>query len=311
MAMNVAAGGSPFDNVQVEFGNLEPFGTFLVAALSGFSIDRVPFVCDRMALLVLTLTALGSYRAWSAANPGEDVDVMRWRGVLLGSATLGLSSLALAPDPPISHFCSADFVFKHNHALAFGLVGLLSRWPFTKRSSLQLGAVQGLLIWAFILDWAYLWPGLLLAAALKSDGMKVFQRAALGTALGLLAGVPYLLHFLRGYNPAGAGEMPQIWRDQIGGCLARPYLWSLDLGPAPPFCPGAGPGVAIRQRKRRALLPADGPVRGPGLWRRPSVWLRAFLVSPVAGSSWCGRIRRRIVHRETPRKPTSWLRWTR
>ena len=34
MALAVAGGGSPFDHVQVEFGNLEPMWTFTVAASS-------------------------------------------------------------------------------------------------------------------------------------------------------------------------------------------------------------------------------------------------------------------------------------
>ena len=128
MAMNVAAGGSPFDHVQVEFGNLEPLWTFLVAALSGFATDRVPHVYDRMALLVLALTALGFYRGWGAVRGDDAPDAARWRGVLVAAGVLGLSSFALSPEPPISHFWQANFVFKPNHAMAFGLVGLLSRW---------------------------------------------------------------------------------------------------------------------------------------------------------------------------------------
>ncbi len=230
MAMAVAAGGSPFDHVQVEFGNLEPLWTFLVAALSGFSITRVPFVYDRMALLVLTLTALGFYWAWSVANPGEDPDVAHWRGVLVAAAVLGLSSFALAPDPPIQPFWPANFVFKPNHALAFGLVGLLSRLS-SRGSWLQLGVLQGLLIWVFILDWAYLLPGMFLAALLGRNRLEDLKRATLGTALGVVLGLPYLIHLLRDYNPVGPGEMPQIWRDQMEQRLASPYLWSFDFGP--------------------------------------------------------------------------------
>ena len=99
------------------------------------------------------------------------------------------------------------------------------------RSSLQLGVVQGLLIWAFIPDWAYVLPGLLFTAALGSARTRSLWRFVLGTGLGLLAGLPYLLHLVRDYNPAGAGEMPQIWRDQMGERLNGPYWWSLDMAP--------------------------------------------------------------------------------
>lgn len=231
MALAVASGGSPFDHVQVEFGNLEPLWTFTVAALSGFSIDFVPFVYDRMALLVLALTALGFYKAWSAAEAGEDPIAAQWRGLFVAASVLGLSSIGLSEEAPMRAFWHANFVFKPNHALAFGLVGLLSRWSVTRRSWWSLGLIQGLLIWAFILDWAYLLPGLALGALLAADRVEGFRRAAQGTALGLALGFPYILHLLRDYSPVGPGEMPQIWRDQMGQRLSSPYWWTMDLGP--------------------------------------------------------------------------------
>ena len=231
MAMNVASGGSPFDHVQVEFGNLEPLWTFIVAALSGFSASRVPYVYDRMAILVLTLTALGFYRAWGAEHPGEDLQAARWRGVLVAASVLGLSSLALAPEPPIQHFWHSNFVFKPNHALAFGLVGLLSRLKPGQMSWMRLGAIQGLLIWAFILDWAYLFPGLLLAAMIGKDRGADIKRLLFATALALTVSLPYVFHLLRDYNPLAKGELPQIWRDQMGQRLTSPYWWSIDMGP--------------------------------------------------------------------------------
>ena len=231
MAMNVARGGSPFDHVQVEFGNLEPLWTFTVAALAGFSVDRVPFVYDRMALLVMTLTALGFYWSWSRSSPGEDEEVARWRGVLVAAGVLGLSSFALAEGPPVAPFWQGNFVFKPNHALAFGLVGLLSRVSPARVSWPRVGVVQGLLIWAFVLDWAYLLPGLFLAALLEGRPFPGLKRATLSALLGIALGLPYLLHLLRDYSPVGHGEMPQIWRDQMGQRLNDPYLWSLDLGP--------------------------------------------------------------------------------
>ncbi len=231
MALAVANGGSPFNHVQVAFGNLEPFWTFTVAALSGFSFAWVPFVYDHMAILVLTLTAIGFYRSWSAASPGEDRDRAAWRGVFVAAAVLGLSSATLSEKPPIHQFWQANFVFKPNHALAFGLVGLLSRWRLARSSWLALGLVQALLIWAFILDWAYLLPGLFFAALIDDDRKEALKRTALGTATGLILGLPYLLHLLRDYNPVGRGEMPEIWRDQMGERLTNPYWWSLDMGP--------------------------------------------------------------------------------
>lgn len=231
MAVGVANGRSPFDHVQVEFSNLEPFWTFLVAALSGFSAAWVPFVYDRMALLAITLTALGFYWAWALPNPGEPSDVARWRGVFVAASVLGLSSLGLTDLPPTQHFWQGNFVFKPNHALAFGLVGLLSRAPASGRHWLHDGILQGLLIWVFILDWAYLLPGLLLSVVLHKNRIPSFRHTALATATGLTLGAPYILHMLRDYSPFAKGEMPQIWRDQMGDRLMSPYWWSLDLGP--------------------------------------------------------------------------------
>jgi hypothetical protein len=231
MAIATASGGSPFNHVQVEFGNLEPLWTFTVAALSGFHPDIVPWIYDRMALVVLTLTALGFYFAWSRTSPHEDPSVAGWRGLLVAAAVLGLSSIAMAKDPPIHHFWQGNFVFKPNHALAFGLVGLLSRYQPAQGSWLRLGLIQAVLIWAFILDWAYLLPGLFLAALFGQPRIEGFKRVVLGTLLGLGLSIPYLRHLLRDYNPVGKAEMPQIWRDQMGERLNHPSLWSTDLGP--------------------------------------------------------------------------------
>jgi hypothetical protein len=246
MALAVANGGSPFNHVQVAFGNLEPFWTFTVAALSRFSFGWVPFVYDHMAILVLVLTALGFYRGWSDAEPGEDPDRASWRGVYVAAAVLGLSSITLSETPPIHQFWHGNFVFKPNHALAFGLVGLLSRWRSARSSWVTLGFVQALLIWAFILDWAYLLPGLFFAALLDEDRIKAVKRVVLGTVLGLILGLPYLVHLLRDYSPVGKGEMPEIWRDQMGPRLTNPYWWSLDLGPLLILF-AVGLGLALRR----------------------------------------------------------------
>lgn len=231
LALHTADGGSAFDHVQVQFGNLEPFWTFVIAILSGFSSDRVPFVYDHMGLFVMALTALGFYWTWSRASEGEDSALAEWRGVLVAGSVLGLSSFAFSPDPPMQHFWQGNFVFKPNHAMAFGLVGLLSRWRVGDASWVRLGILQGILIWAFILDWAYWLPALLLAALLARRGWQTLKTPVLGTVFGLLLGLPYLLHLLRDYNPVSKGEMPQIWRDQMGERLTNPYWWSLDLGP--------------------------------------------------------------------------------
>jgi hypothetical protein len=231
MAIATALGGSPFNHVQVEFGNLEPLWTFTVAALSLFRPEFVPWVYDRMSLIVMTLTALGFYAAWSKKTPDENQDIARWRGVLIAAGVLGLSSIAMAKDPPIHHFWQGNFVFKPNHALAFGLVGLLSRYQPDQCSWLRLGLIQAGLIWTFILDWAYLLAGLFLAALLGPNRVEGLKRVVLGTAVGVALSIPYLSHLLRDYNPVAKGEMPQIWRDQMGDRLNHPSLWSTDLGP--------------------------------------------------------------------------------
>lgn len=270
MAMRTAAGGSPFDHVQVQFGNLEPLWTFSVATLSGFSPQRVPWIYDHMTLLVLGLTALGFHVAWGRPLEGEDGESARWRGVLVAASVLGLSSIALAPKPPVQPFWQSNFVFKPNHALAFGLVGLLSRFEPPRRSWIQFGLIQGLLIWVFILDWAYLLPGFALIALLSADRWTEAKRLILAGVLAVSVSLPYIAHLARDYNPVGPGEMPQIWRDQMGQLLNHPSLWSFDLGPLL-FLYLIGLWVMIRRGA------SEGPARG-------------FLLSGplVAGAYVCG-----------------------
>ncbi len=230
MARAVADGASPFDHVQVRLGNLEPLWTFTVAALSGFSSDRVPFVYEHMTLLALALTALGFYLGWSQRQGDEDPDDARWRGVFVAATVLGLSSLSLAATPPTLPFWHANFVFKPNHSIAFGLVGLLSRYRPRFGAWWKMGLLLGALMWAFILDWAYVLPGLFIAAWLAPDRTAEVKRAVAATLASVAIGAAYVAHLLRDYNPVGGGEMPEIWRDAMGQKLTNPFWWSLDLG---------------------------------------------------------------------------------
>lgn len=254
MARAVADGGSPFDHVQVQFGNLEPLWTFTVAALSGFSSDRVPFVYDHMALPALVLTALGFYRGWSRPRGDEDPDDARWRGVFVAATVLGLSSLSLSQAPPALPFWHANFVFKPNHSIAFGLVGLLSGYRPGARAWWKTALLLGLLMWAFILDWAYLLPGLFIAAWLAPDrkaGMKDVVAVTLGSAA---IGAFYVAHLLRDYNPVGGGELPEIWRDGMGDKFMNPWWWSFDLGPIfVLFLVGLGATFKDRRREGAAF----------------------------------------------------------
>ena len=231
MARAVADGGSPFDHVQVQFGNLEPFWTFTVAALSGFSSDRVPFVYDHMALLALALTALGFYIGWAQRRGDEDAESARFRGVFVAAAVLGLSSMSLQRELPSLAFWHANFVFKPNHSIAFGLVGLLSRYRWSRGYGWRAGAWLGLLMWAFILDWAYLLPALFITAWMAERRSADLKDAVAASALSALIGAAYVAHLLRDYNPVGGGEMPKIWRDPMGERFTHPFWWTIDLGP--------------------------------------------------------------------------------
>lgn len=230
MARAVADGGSPFDHVQVEFSNLEPLWTFTVASLALFSSPRVPFVYDHMSLLALTLTALGFCAGWSRRRDGEDPAWAQWRGVLVAAAVLGLSSLSLSATSPTLPFWHSNFVFKPNHSIAFGLVGLLARGFTPSSRGWRAGLWLGLLMLAFILDWAYLIPGLIIGAMVSSDRIKELKRVLTAVAVSMAIGAAYLVHLLRDYNPIGTGEMPEIWRDPTGQRFTNPYWWTVDLG---------------------------------------------------------------------------------
>jgi hypothetical protein len=230
MVRAVADGGSPFEHVQVQFGNLEPFWTFTVAALSGFSSDRSPWVYDHMALLTLALTALGFYRGWSRPGDGEDRDIARWRGVLVAACVLGLSSMSLTGTTPTVPFWHANFVFKPNHSIAFGIVGLLAAYRPSRDSWARLAAWLGLLMWAFILDWAYLLPAFVVTALLEADRLSALRRVFLAAVASMVVGAPYVAHLLRDYNPVTQSEMPEIWRDPLGERFTQLFDWTLGLG---------------------------------------------------------------------------------
>ena len=229
MAMAVADGGSPFDHVQIEFGNLEPFWTFFVAALSGFSSDRVPFVYDRMGLLSLALTAIGFFVAWARVAEGEREDDAGWRGALVAASVLGLSSMLL-PSSNLQFFWQANFVFKPNHSLGFVFVGLMSRFFFSKTTWWRLALVQALLFWVFILDWGYVLPAIAFALLLERERAAAIRTSVAATIAALVAGAPYLAHLLRDYKPAAKEGLPEIWRDKLAEVLASPFLWTLDFG---------------------------------------------------------------------------------
>lgn len=218
MARGVMNGLSPFGHVQIEFSNLEPLWTFLVGSLARLSPEHVNTIYDCTALVTLTLTALGF-----AAIGG-------WRGAFIAGGALGWSSLSLTGSSRLLDFWSANFLFKPNHSLAFGLLGLLIPAWAASRRGVRVGLLLGVLFWVFILDWAYVLPGLAIAALVSPNRKAALKRAITAIAISLVLGLPYLFHLLRDYSPTKASGT-QIWTDALGGALSSPFWWTIDLLP--------------------------------------------------------------------------------
>ena len=210
----VAAGNSPLHTEQVGQLHFEPFWGLLVAALSGWSPDRVLALYPFLPLFVMTgfvLTlfwGLGAREAaWADAGASAEAAWSPWERVLAaGFATL----LASAPLDFAGTYrvpWAMTFLLKPNHALGLVLLPVFLRvfasirgWP----SRVAAGALLHLIGWAFVLHMAYVCVGLVLYAALPLLARRAgARRDALDVAVvlgtNLLIVSPYLFMLLVGY----------------------------------------------------------------------------------------------------------------
>jgi hypothetical protein len=227
IAACAAAGNSPFEHTQVRFASLDPIWAGFVAALSLFRPERVLGTYYWMPPLGLILVAVGLYFGLRARDDGDD----RWERALMVFAVLGLSSFSMSQRPPTPPVWPGNFLLKPNHAVAWGLIGVVVGMRARGRGAVSLGVALGLLAWVFVLDWAYLLPGLFLGAWLRPRAERDGRRLIAASALSLLLAVPIVLHLARDYSPFGHGDsVGQIWKMSVGLLLAPPHWATLDLG---------------------------------------------------------------------------------
>lgn len=220
----VANGWSPLQQVQVDFTNLEPFWSLVGAALAGFNPANVIASYGLLSPLILLAVGLGLYFGFEEDNSERD----RWERVLIVFSLLGLASISLSGENPLRPLWVAMFLFKPNHAFAWALMGLAVA---CRQSWLRLALVLSVLAWVFVIYWAFFLPSLVLATMLLPRGQRAWRSVAAGIGLSVVAAVPYILHLMRDFSPAGndAGST-HMWADKMAGTVRLPHWVTLDLG---------------------------------------------------------------------------------
>jgi hypothetical protein len=206
----VAAGNSPLHTWQVGQLHFEPFWGLLVAAVSGWSTERVLTLYPYFALATSVGFALSLYfgllpRGRAAAGPDEAWSAWE-RALVAGSATLLVST----PLDFISTYrvpWSMTFLLKPNHAVGLILFPLVVR-AFVSIRSWRARVGAGLLLhlmgWAFILYMAYTAIGLAVFAAWSLLRRRKEARtdaidAAVVLGVNALIVSPYVIMLLVGY----------------------------------------------------------------------------------------------------------------
>jgi len=201
----VAAGNSPLRTPQVGHLHFEPFWGLLVAALSGWSPDRVLALYPFLPLLVVCAFGLSLYLGLRSSGDGEGWDPWE-RALIAGFVTL----LSSAPFEYLGTYRTPwpmTFLLKPNHALALVLVPLfllafarIRGW----RSRVAVGFLLHVIGWAFVIHMAFVCVGLVVYAAWtlatrKSEARSALLDVAVVIGVNVLIVSPYLYMLLTGY----------------------------------------------------------------------------------------------------------------
>jgi len=228
MAAAVTNGVSPFEHTQVGFGSPEPFWNLAVAALAGFSTERV--ATAYAALTPLAILAMGAALYRGLRQDESDGDA--WERVLIVFAVFGFASLSMSARPPVLAFFVGNFLQKPQHGLGLALAVVALGMRARGARPLPLGLVLGLLSWVFLLDWGYLMPILFLETLRRPRAARDWKGLLLALLISGVIAAPYVLHLLRDYNPlANERAAKHMWEDAQGLLLAVPNWSTLDLGP--------------------------------------------------------------------------------
>ena len=204
----VAAGNSPLHTWQVGQLHFEPFWGLLVAAVSGWSPDRVLALYPFFALATAAGFALSLYVG--LRPPGSARSDEAWsaweRALVAGFATL-LSSAPLDFSSTYRVPWSMTFLLKPNHAVGLVLFPLVLR-AFVSirgwRGRVGAGLLLHLMGWAFILHMAYTAVGLAVFAAWsmldrRAEARRDARDVLAVIGINALIVSPYIVMLLVGY----------------------------------------------------------------------------------------------------------------
>ncbi|MEO8359960.1 MAG: hypothetical protein ABI672_08015 [Vicinamibacteria bacterium] len=202
----VAAGSPFYETYQVGQLNFEPFWSLFVAAISGWSADRVLLLYPVLALLVVVGFAVSFYVSPRALSNCEEGHWSGWEKVFAIYFALMFST---GPADHLEMYRSVwnvSFLLKPNHNLGLILLPpLLATLSGVPSWSRRLGAalLLHLIGWVFVIFWAYVVLGLLFYVALsrrhgKGRTAAVDVATVLGINLVLLS--PYLFILLTRYS---------------------------------------------------------------------------------------------------------------
>jgi hypothetical protein len=309
----VAAGSPVLETWQVGQMHFEPFWGLLVAAVSGWNVERVLRLYPWFPLAMMVAFVLALY--FGLARNGQDDESAWERAFIAGFATL-LCSMPFDFARPYRVPWAMTFLLKPNHALGLVLLPLVLR-AFARirtwRGRLATGLFLHLLGWVFVLHMVYVVAGLAVFALLsllrwRDEARRDAVDVAVVVGVNLLVVSPYLVMLVMGYpfmvpsplmtiEPASAHLMEVTFRHGFVFWLG---LWGLV--------------VLLRRGDRLSRLWAGQMLSGFGLWvgyyvlsalqqareRDEIYYWNAFLLAIAAGIG-CWDLGRRAVGWLAPR----------
>ncbi|PYQ02598.1 MAG: hypothetical protein DMF82_15585, partial [Acidobacteria bacterium] len=309
----VATGNPVLETWQVGQLHFEPLWGLLVAAASGWNVERVLRLYPWFSLATMIAFVLSLYLG--LRREGTDDESPWERALVAGFATL-LCSLPFDFARPYRVPWALTFLLKPNHALGLVLLPpLLSAFARirTWRGRLATGLFLHLLGWVFVLHMVYVVAGLVVSALLsrlrwRDEARRDALDVAVVVGVNLVVVSPYLVMLFIGYpfldrspvmtiEPASAHLMEATFRHGFVFWLA---LWGLV--------------VVLRRGDRLSRLWAGQMLGAFGLWvgfyvlsglqqareRDEIYYWNAFLLAVAAGIG-CWDLGRRAAAWLAPR----------
>jgi len=307
LAQVVAAGSPVLETWQVGQVHFEPFWGLVVAAASGWNVERVLQLYPWFSLIMMAAFALSLY--FGLARDASDEEQVWERVFVAGFATL-LCSMPFDFTRPYRVPWALTFLLKPNHALGLVLLPLILL-AFARirtwRGRLATGLFLHVLGWAFVLHMVYVVAGLATFALLSlRRGREDVRRDAIDVAVvvgvNVLVVSPYLVMLVMGYPFLDRSPVMTIE-------LASAHLLEVTFRHGFVFWLGLwGLVVLLRRGDRLSRLWAGQLLGGFGLWvgyyvlsalqeareRDEIYYWNAFLLAIAAGVG-CWDLGRRAV----------------